>query len=318
MPTIPHSAAGWRIEPPVSVPIDSGAWYAATAAAEPAAAPARHAVERPRVGGRAVGRVLGRRAHRELVHVGLAEDHRAGVAQALRDVRVVRGEVALEDARAGGALAALDRHEVLERRPGRRAAGGARRARRRRRRGRSSSRASAASASASARSRSMVSQALSAPLSALGRVEVRRGQLARRDLAGAQPRGQLVGEEPGRIGRSSGGQSPPRIAGTTMRSPSRSAALAEDRLDGQRRRHHVVAQDVLELDRLGRRARCGRSGPSARIAYWSRMWLSCPSSRVSSSSVSPSRARWATCSTSARDRVAMRPMIARRRSDDAA
>ncbi len=32
---MPHSAAGWRIEPPVSVPIASGAWKAATAAAEP-------------------------------------------------------------------------------------------------------------------------------------------------------------------------------------------------------------------------------------------------------------------------------------------
>ena len=35
MPTMPVSAAGWRIEPPVSVPIDSGAWKAATATAEP-------------------------------------------------------------------------------------------------------------------------------------------------------------------------------------------------------------------------------------------------------------------------------------------
>jgi hypothetical protein len=34
-PTIPHSAAGWRIEPPVSVPIAHGARPAATAAAEP-------------------------------------------------------------------------------------------------------------------------------------------------------------------------------------------------------------------------------------------------------------------------------------------
>ena len=34
-PTIPHSAAGWRIEPPVSVPIAHGALPAATAAAEP-------------------------------------------------------------------------------------------------------------------------------------------------------------------------------------------------------------------------------------------------------------------------------------------
>src|SRR4051794_8869822 len=32
---MPVTAAGWRIEPPVSVPMDSGAWYAATAADEP-------------------------------------------------------------------------------------------------------------------------------------------------------------------------------------------------------------------------------------------------------------------------------------------
>ncbi len=35
IPTIPHSAAGCRIEPPVSVPIESGVWNAATDAAEP-------------------------------------------------------------------------------------------------------------------------------------------------------------------------------------------------------------------------------------------------------------------------------------------
>src|SRR5262249_14875349 len=34
-PTSPQTAAGCRIEPPVSVPMPSGAWYAATAAAEP-------------------------------------------------------------------------------------------------------------------------------------------------------------------------------------------------------------------------------------------------------------------------------------------
>ncbi len=32
---MPHRAAGWRMEPPVSVPIDNGAWKALTAAAEP-------------------------------------------------------------------------------------------------------------------------------------------------------------------------------------------------------------------------------------------------------------------------------------------
>ena len=35
MPTTPHREAGWRIEPPVSVPSASGASHAATAAAEP-------------------------------------------------------------------------------------------------------------------------------------------------------------------------------------------------------------------------------------------------------------------------------------------
>ena len=34
-PTIPHNAAGWRIEPPVSVPMAHGALPAATAAALP-------------------------------------------------------------------------------------------------------------------------------------------------------------------------------------------------------------------------------------------------------------------------------------------
>ena len=35
MPTMPQSAAGWRIEPPVSLPSAHGAWCAATAAADP-------------------------------------------------------------------------------------------------------------------------------------------------------------------------------------------------------------------------------------------------------------------------------------------
>jgi hypothetical protein len=35
MPTTPEKAAGWRIEPPVSVPVAPKATRAATAAAEP-------------------------------------------------------------------------------------------------------------------------------------------------------------------------------------------------------------------------------------------------------------------------------------------
>ncbi|GAM05761.1 hypothetical conserved protein [Novosphingobium sp. MBES04] len=35
MPVVPVKAAGWRIEPPVSVPVAAGASRAATAAEEP-------------------------------------------------------------------------------------------------------------------------------------------------------------------------------------------------------------------------------------------------------------------------------------------
>src|SRR6266849_4986771 len=35
MPVMPHNAAGWRMEPPVSVPVAAGDSRAATAAAEP-------------------------------------------------------------------------------------------------------------------------------------------------------------------------------------------------------------------------------------------------------------------------------------------
>ena len=75
-PTTPHSAAGWRIEPPVSVPSESGASPAATAAAEPPLEPPGTRVDVPGVVGGAERGVLGRRAHRELVHVGLAERDR--------------------------------------------------------------------------------------------------------------------------------------------------------------------------------------------------------------------------------------------------
>ena len=71
-----------------------------------------------------VGAVLVRRAHRELVHVRLAEDHRPDGAEPLGDVGVVRREVALEDPRAGRALAALDGDQVLQRDRDARAADG--------------------------------------------------------------------------------------------------------------------------------------------------------------------------------------------------
>ena len=113
---MPQSAAGWRIEPPVSVPIAQGAVPAATAAADAARGAAGHALAVPRVPHRPEAGVLGRRAHRELVQVGLAEHRRAGrrAGCATAGGRVRRA-VALEDARARGARHALDAEEVLDR-----------------------------------------------------------------------------------------------------------------------------------------------------------------------------------------------------------
>ena len=67
-----------------------------------AARTARHPVGVPRVAGRAVGGVLRRRTHRELVHVGLAEDRDAGRAQPRGHGGVVGRTPALEDLRAAG------------------------------------------------------------------------------------------------------------------------------------------------------------------------------------------------------------------------
>ena len=55
-----------------------------------AAGSAGHPVDVPRVAGRAVGRVLGGRSHRELVHVRLAQDRDTRRTQPHRDRRVVR------------------------------------------------------------------------------------------------------------------------------------------------------------------------------------------------------------------------------------
>ena len=81
MPVMPQKLAGWRIEPPVSVPVAAGSRRAATAAAEPPDEPpgTRAASHGLRTG--AEGRVLVARAHRELVAVELAERHRAGLAR---------------------------------------------------------------------------------------------------------------------------------------------------------------------------------------------------------------------------------------------
>ena len=88
---MPHSAAGWRIEPPVSVPIAHGASPAATAAALPPDEPPGTRVRSHGLSTGPKAGVLVRGAHRELVLVGLAEQRRAGVLQASRPTVAVYG-----------------------------------------------------------------------------------------------------------------------------------------------------------------------------------------------------------------------------------
>ena len=114
MPTVPVTAAGWRIEPPVSVPMASGAWNEATRRPSRRRA-AGDAVEVPRVAGRAVRAVLGGGAHGELVHVGLAEDRMPASRSRVDERRVVRRDPALEDLRAARRRQALGGEDVLER-----------------------------------------------------------------------------------------------------------------------------------------------------------------------------------------------------------
>src|ERR1700693_4599470 len=91
-PTMPQNAAGWRIEPPVSVPVAPTQSFAATAAADPpdeppgtsfASAPCRrHRAKR--------GCLVGR-AHGELVVVELAQQHAAVAPQIGGDGRFIAG-----------------------------------------------------------------------------------------------------------------------------------------------------------------------------------------------------------------------------------
>ena len=78
-----------------------------------AGASARHGALVPRVLHRAEIRVLVRRAHRELVHVGLAEDHRAGAVEALDHMRVVGGDEVFQHARAARRRPSRGAEEIL-------------------------------------------------------------------------------------------------------------------------------------------------------------------------------------------------------------
>ncbi len=193
-------------------------------------------------------------------------------------VRVERGDVALEDLRAGRRLAALDRDEVLSatgtphsgcsagRTAGPRGAA-------------SAMRLSAASAWASASARPITATALRARFWRSATCEVSLDQLARRYLRRARSSGRhLVGVE-SRRGPCVAGHappSPPRIAGTTKRSPSRSGALAKASSTEQRRLARCRRAGCSPARWSGRSAGCAQCPGRARIAYWSRMWLSWP------------------------------------------
>ena len=99
----------------MSEPRPHGASPPETAAAVPPPEPPGTRLGIPRVVGRPVGRVLGRRAHRELVGVRLADQRQARRPAAGGDGRVEDRHVAGEDLRAGGRLDALRRDHVLER-----------------------------------------------------------------------------------------------------------------------------------------------------------------------------------------------------------
>src|SRR3990172_2089867 len=78
-----------------------------------AATAARDPREVPGVARRTPGRVLGRGAHGELVHVRLAGHDRAGLGEPLRDIGVIGADEATEDATAGGRGKPPCHHDVL-------------------------------------------------------------------------------------------------------------------------------------------------------------------------------------------------------------
>ena len=114
MPTMPQRAAGWRMEPPVSLPSAQSASPAATAAAEPPLLPPGTVREVPRVARDVVRRVLGARAHGELVEVGLAEHHDVVVPHLAHGGGRVDRQVVVEDLRGAGGRDALGDHVVLD------------------------------------------------------------------------------------------------------------------------------------------------------------------------------------------------------------
>ena len=92
MPVMPQNEAGWRIEPPVSVPVAAGASRAATATALPPEEPPGMRVRSHGLLHRLERRVLVGRAHREFVAIELAQRHGAGLRPGWRTTVASKGE----------------------------------------------------------------------------------------------------------------------------------------------------------------------------------------------------------------------------------
>ena len=112
---MPQAAAGMRIDPPVSVPSVASAMPGGDARRRSAARAAGRARRIVRIARRTERRVLVRRAERELVQVGLADEHRAGLPQMGDGRRVALGDVALAHARRRGGRRAADVEQILDR-----------------------------------------------------------------------------------------------------------------------------------------------------------------------------------------------------------
>ena len=119
MPTVPVIAAGWRIDPPVSVAVAPSTKSAATAEDEPPEEPPGTNADvgtpaPPGVDDRSEATGLVRRTHGELIVVELAQHHGAGVPKILRDGRFVGGREALENVGAGRRAHTLGADKVLD------------------------------------------------------------------------------------------------------------------------------------------------------------------------------------------------------------
>ena len=112
---MPHAAAGMRIDPPVSVPTVPSDMPVATATAEPPLDPPGRSRRIVRIAHRPEARILAGRAERELVQVGLADEHRAGLAQASRHDGIGVGDVIAAHQRSRGGRHALLIDQVLQR-----------------------------------------------------------------------------------------------------------------------------------------------------------------------------------------------------------